>query len=52
MQSDFNTDILIIGSGPVGANYAKILSEKVPEAKILMVDLAIRSAEKIVKMIC
>lgn len=31
-------DILIIGSGPVGATYARLLSEKYPDAKILMVD--------------
>ena len=32
------TDILIIGSGPVGATYARILSEQKPQAKILMID--------------
>ena len=31
-------DILIIGSGPVGATFARILSEQKPDAKILMVD--------------
>ena len=47
MQSDFNTDILIIGSGPVGATYAKIISDKVPQAKILMVDLGPKLSDKL-----
>lgn len=32
------TDILIIGSGIVGATYARLLSEQAPHATILMVD--------------
>ena len=39
-------DILIIGSGPVGATYARILSEQAPTAKILMVDLGPRLTDK------
>jgi C-glycoside oxidase len=31
-------DLLIVGSGPVGATFARIVSERVPSARILMVD--------------
>ncbi|GAB2631740.1 GMC family oxidoreductase [Emticicia sediminis] len=41
------TDILIIGSGPVGATYARILSEQKPQAKILMIDAGPKVSEKI-----
>ena len=33
------TDILIVGSGPVGATFARLLAEQSPHAKILMTDL-------------
>ena len=33
------TDILIVGSGPVGATFARVLAEALPHAKILMTDL-------------
>lgn len=33
------TDILIIGSGPVGATFARIIAEQKPQAKILMVEV-------------
>jgi choline dehydrogenase-like flavoprotein len=39
-------DILIIGSGPIGSTYARLLNEEKPEAKILMVDLGPRLTEK------
>jgi pyranose oxidase len=39
-------DILIIGSGPVGATFARILHEQKPNAKILMIDLGPRLTEK------
>lgn len=32
-------DILIVGSGPVGATFARVLAEALPHAKILMTDL-------------
>ncbi len=40
-------DILIIGSGPVGATYARILSEQKPQAKILMIDAGPKVSDKI-----
>jgi pyranose oxidase len=40
------TDILIIGSGPVGATYARILSEQKPHAKILMIDTGPKVSDK------
>lgn len=41
------TDILIIGSGPVGATYARIIAEQKPQAKILMVDAGPKVSDKI-----
>lgn len=37
--SQLNVDVLIVGSGPIGATFARVLSERVPTAKILMVDV-------------
>ena len=31
-------DLLIVGSGPVGATFARVLSERLPQARIVMVD--------------
>jgi pyranose oxidase len=39
-------DVLIIGSGPIGATYARMISEKAPNVKILMVDLGPRLTDK------
>ncbi len=39
-------DILIIGSGPVGATYARIIAEQKPHAKILMIDAGPKVSEK------
>lgn len=36
--SQLSVDILIVGSGPIGATFARVLSESVPTAKILMID--------------
>jgi pyranose oxidase len=41
------TDILIVGSGIVGATYARILSEQRPQAKILMIDAGPKVSDKI-----
>lgn len=40
------TDILIIGSGPVGATYARILSAQKPHVKILMIDAGPKVSDK------
>ena len=41
------TDILIIGSGPVGATYARILSKQKLNSKILMIDAGPKVSDKI-----
>jgi hypothetical protein len=38
-QSPTKVDVLIVGSGPVGATVARVLVEGDPTKKILMVDL-------------
>src|SRR6266700_3818319 len=37
--SQLSADVLIVGSGPIGATFARVLSESVLTAKILMVDV-------------
>jgi pyranose oxidase len=34
-----HTDVLIVGSGPIGATYARMIHDALPEKKILMVEL-------------
>ncbi len=41
------TDILIIGSGPVGATYARIIAEQKPQVKILMVEVGPKVSDSI-----
>jgi pyranose oxidase len=45
MQSDADSegrggavDVLVVGSGPAGATFARVIAERAPQAKILMVD--------------
>src|SRR5947208_9430973 len=33
-----DVDVLVVGSGPAGATFARIISERAPQARILMVD--------------
>jgi pyranose oxidase len=39
-------DVLIIGSGPIGATFARVISDAKPNAKILMIDLGPRLTDK------
>ena len=41
------TNILIIGSGPVGATYERIIAEQRPQAKILMVEVGPKVSDSI-----
>jgi pyranose oxidase len=41
------TDILIIGSGPVGATYARMIAEQRPNANILMVEVGPKVSDTI-----
>lgn len=41
------TDILIIGSGPVGATYARMIAEQRPNANILMVEVGPKVSDKV-----
>lgn len=41
------TDVLIIGSGPVGAAYARMINEALPSIKITMIDLGPKVSDNI-----
>lgn len=41
------TDVLIIGSGPIGAAYARMINDALPEIKITMIDLGLKVSDKI-----
>src|SRR5919204_398223 len=38
-QTGSDVDVLIVGSGPTGATFARVISERAPQAKILMLDV-------------
>jgi choline dehydrogenase-like flavoprotein len=40
------TDVLIIGSGPTGATYARMINDALPDVKVLMIELGPRLANK------
>ena len=40
------TDVLIVGSGPTGATYARIINDAIPDAKIVMIELGPKLANK------
>src|SRR3954469_4029062 len=40
------TDVLIIGSGPTGATYARMINDALPDAKIVMIELGPKLANK------
>ena len=46
MDKQTETDVLIIGSGPIGATFARIINDALPEAKILMIDAGPRLTGK------
>jgi len=41
------TDVLIIGSGPVGAAYARMIHDALPDVKIMMIDLGPKVSDRI-----
>lgn len=43
---EVHTDVLIVGSGPVGSTYARLLVEGNPNKKVLMVDLGSQLSAK------
>src|SRR5438309_6273010 len=38
-SSQTSVDVLIVGSGPMGATFARVISEGAPQAKIMMVEV-------------
>lgn len=41
------SDVLIVGSGPVGASYARLIHDALPDTKITMIDLGPKISDKI-----
>ena len=44
--SEMDVDVLIVGSGPVGATFARMINDALPAVKILMIDLGPRLTDK------
>src|SRR5262249_5741171 len=38
-ETSTDVDVLIVGSGPAGATFARVISERAPQAKVLMVEV-------------
>ena len=45
-QKETSVDVLIIGSGPVGATFARVIADQSPEATILMIDAGPRLTQR------
>jgi len=41
------TDVLIIGSGPIGAAYARMINDALPDTEIIMIDLGPKVSDTI-----
>jgi choline dehydrogenase-like flavoprotein len=41
-----NTDVLIVGSGPIGATYARMINDALPDVKILMIEVGPRLTDR------
>ena len=46
MDASSEVDVLIVGSGPVGATFGRILSDRMPHCRISMVDLGPQLSER------
>lgn len=46
-MKQIETDVLIIGSGPIGAAYARMINDALPEIKITMIDLGPKVSDTI-----
>src|SRR5438105_15379443 len=45
-SSQTSVDVLIVGSGPMGATFARVISEGAPQAKIMMVEVGPQSTSR------
>jgi pyranose oxidase len=45
-EAGADVDVLVVGSGPAGATFARVIAERVPHARILMVDAGPQLTER------